>query len=216
MSEVEINMRIVPVGPLDVNCYIIWDSKKRGVVIDAGGDADRLKSLIDEESLDIRYLLNTHGHFDHIGGITELKDHLGVPFGIHREDHFQLKEAVEHGRFHGLEVASTPVADMALEDGMAVEVSDELVIDVIHTPGHTKGGVCFYLKDSGILITGDTLFAGSVGRTDLPGGDYNELMDSLKDKLMSLPGDVSIYPGHGPASTIDMELKTNPFMAPYI
>lgn len=206
-------MIVLTVGALEVNCYIIWDSgSKAGFVIDPGGDAENIKDAVKKAGVDVKYIINTHGHFDHVGADGDLRSSLGALLAIHRKDALLLADAHDHGVIFGVNIPRQPVPDMLLEDGQVLSAGS-LKLKVLHTPGHTEGGICLYAEDKGMLFTGDTLFAGSVGRTDFQGGSYEELMNSLRVKILPLGDSVEIYPGHGPSSTIGEEKETNPFMA---
>ncbi|MBI5643465.1 MAG: MBL fold metallo-hydrolase [Deltaproteobacteria bacterium] len=205
-------MKTLTVGPLDVNCYIVWDRESRGAfVIDPGGDAGSIEDVVKKEGLDVRYIINTHGHFDHVGGDAELKKAFCSPLAIHASDAPMLSDAHEHGILYGVKTPRQPEADIFLEDGMELKAGG-LILQVIHTPGHTKGGVCLLDRTNGLLFTGDTLFAGSIGRTDFEGGSFDELMGSLRDKILPLADGVKVFPGHGPSSTIGREKASNPFI----
>ncbi len=205
-------MITLTVGPLEVNCYIIWDSSTReGFVIDPGGDAETIKEAVNKEKLKIKYIINTHGHFDHVGADGELKASLGALIAVHRKDSELLKDASEHAVIFGVKTPKQPAPDILLE-GKEVFKAGTLSLEVIHTPGHTGGGVCLYAKKEGLLFTGDTLFAGSVGRTDLQGGSYEDLMNSIREKILTLGDAVKVLPGHGPSSTVGEERESNPFV----
>lgn len=200
----------IPAGIYAANCYIVFDeSTKNGIVVDPGGDVDDILASINENNIEIKHIILTHGHGDHIGGVIGLKDALGASVMIHELDKDMLIDGTKN--------LSTVMAmgsieiepDRLLKDGDVLKVGD-LNIEIIHTPGHTFGGVCIKIEDN--LITGDTLFAGSIGRTDLLGGDYNTIIKSIKDKLMIYPDDTKVYPGHGPSSTIGKEKVSNPFV----
>lgn len=209
MAEIE----TIIVGPLDVNCYIVWKKgAKEAFVIDPGGDAGEIKSALDKRGLRARYIINTHGHFDHVGADAALKADSGASVAIHPMDADLLKDAHELAPFFGQKTPRQAPPDMLLEDGMLLEAGG-LELRVIHTPGHSRGGICLYIEKDGLLFTGDTLFAGSVGRTDFEGGSMEELMTSIKKKLLPLGDSVRILPGHGTQSTIKDEKIENPFIA---
>lgn len=186
-------LKMMPVGPYQANCYILGCKKTMdGIVIDPGGDAFRIVREVSGAGLMIKYILITHGHPDHTGAAWELKNIIKAPVWIHRLD------------APGLDFPP----DGTVFDGQEIEVGTYR-IRVIHTPGHSPGGVCFYAP--GAVFTGDTLFAGSVGRTDFPGGDHNRLVKGVREKIFPLGDDLRVYPGHGPASTIGQERIRNPF-----
>ena len=204
------NMLPVVVGVLSVNCYIYYcEETKLCAIIDPGANPERIMDLIKKNSLQPMYILLTHGHFDHIGAVKELKELTGAQVAIHREDEGMLTDAVLNLSAHfGRETVQVP-PDFVLEDGDILQIG-KTSLKVIHTPGHTRGGVS-YLGD-GILFTGDTLFRGSIGRTDLPRADFSELIQSVNEKLMVLDNSLPIYPGHGSPSTLKLESITNPFL----
>lgn len=205
-------MRTLIVGALEVNCYILWDDKTRcAFVIDPGGDPKDILDAVKKERLDVKYIINTHGHFDHVGADAELKKALGSPVAIHRADAGLLLDAHDHGVIFGVKTPKQPEPDILLEDGGTLDAG-AVRLKVMHTPGHTKGGICLYDEKEGLLFTGDTLFAGSVGRTDFEGGSYEELMDSIKTKILPLEGSVKVFPGHGPDTTIGEEKESNPYL----
>jgi len=197
------------VGELGANCYLLASEEgKEAVVIDPGGDAELILNALRENCLLPTYIINTHGHVDHTLANSSLAKATSAKILIHREDAKMLSdpEANLSGWFNQ-EITSS--ADELLENGQIIEVSN-LKIEVIHTPGHTRGGICLKVKDK--VFTGDTLFASGIGRTDLPGGDYKTLLDSIRQKLLTLPDETIIYPGHGESSTIGQERKENPFL----
>ncbi|MBW7957455.1 MAG: MBL fold metallo-hydrolase [Deltaproteobacteria bacterium] len=203
----------LPVGPLEVNCYIVWDRDSgEGVVIDPGGDVEEIEAALKKEGVKVRYIINTHGHFDHVGGNGLLKSAVGSEIAIHAEDEPLLEYAHEQAVMFGLKTPKQPKPDIYLEDGVLLHFGP-LSLKVIHTPGHSKGGVCLYMENEEVLFTGDTLFAGSVGRTDFEGGSMEELMDSIFERLLPLGDNVRVLPGHGPESTIGEEREINPFIA---
>lgn len=211
-SQARAGLQVITVGALEVNCYILWDSQTRDAfVIDPGGDAGKICKVLEKERLVVRHIINTHGHFDHVGADGELKGILGAPIAIHADDAELMSEAHEHGVFFGATIAPQPVPDLFLEDGTELKAGG-LTLVVIHTPGHTRGGVCLYEKKEGLLFTGDTLFAGSIGRTDLGGGSFNVIMASIRERILPLGDSVTVLPGHGPESTIGVERRTNQYI----
>lgn len=202
-------LRTLEVGPFAANCYIAACAQtKEGVIIDPGAEGKHILRVVEDEGIKIKYIINTHGHIDHVGANAVVKEATGAPLLIHAEDgDLCHKPHASLALFAGkLKLAES---DRFIKDGEELEVGN-LKLKVIHTPGHTKGGIC--LKAEKLLFTGDTLFAGSIGRTDLPGGSYSELISAVKEKLLSYPDDTLVYPGHGPASTIREERENNPFL----
>lgn len=201
---------VIPAGIYAANCYLVYSEEtKNGIVIDPGGDVDDIMAKINELELDIKYIILTHGHGDHIGGIQELKSFIDVPVAIHKADAHMLKNGNENLSSQMAMGAIELSADILLDHGDKISFGD-LVAEIVHTPGHTLGGISIKIQDS--IFTGDTLFAGSIGRTDFPGGSYDEIISSIKDKILVYPEETIIYPGHGPASTIKREKVTNPFV----
>jgi hydroxyacylglutathione hydrolase len=192
------------------NCFILGcETTKEAAVIDPGDDADRILMILAKENLTVKYLVNTHGHFDHVGANKRMKEVTGAPLAIHTEDVPMLSQLSRSAASFGLAAENSPEPDLLLHDGDTVTFGD-ITLKVIHTPGHSRGGICLYTK--GHLFAGDTLFAGSIGRTDLPGGDYDTLIASIKEKLLALPDDTVVYTGHGPETTIANEKRMNPFL----
>jgi len=197
------------VGELRANCYLVANKEGgQAAIIDPGGDTELILETIKKHDLKPVYIINTHGHVDHTLANSSLAKATSARILIHREDARILSDPKANlsGWFNQ---AITSSADELLENGQIIEVSD-LKIEVIHTPGHTRGGICLKVKDK--VFTGDTLFASGIGRTDLPGGDYETLLDSIRQKLLTLPDETIIYPGHGESSTIGQERKENPFL----
>ena len=198
------------------NGYIVaCDDAPDAVTIDPGDEVDALLEVVREQSLDVKAILLTHAHLDHVTGVGRAKAALGVPVWLHRDDLFLYDGAVEQGRMFGLAVDRPPPVDRFYEPGTQFEFGD-LTVDVLPTPGHCPGGVCLAIGPHGgssrELFVGDTLFAGSIGRTDLPGGDYETLMRSIREVLLAFPDDTAVHSGHGPDTTIGRERRTNPFL----
>lgn len=198
------------VGQLSANCYIVGCEKtKEAVIIDPGDEVEKIVDVINQKGLHARLILNTHGHIDHCLGIHKLKEILGIDLCMHRDDLFLLEQSVEYAQFFGMKGDLPPKVDRFIEEGDEISFG-ELKARVIHTPGHTPGGVTFLIEDSAFV--GDTIFAGSIGRTDLPGGSYEKIINSIKNKLLTLPPKTKLFTGHGPETTIEKEKATNPFL----
>jgi hydroxyacylglutathione hydrolase len=197
------------VGPLENNCFIIADeNSKECLVIDPGDEPDRILNFINKNNFQLKYIICTHAHFDHVAAVSDIKEETKAKIVLHRDDLEIYKSTKDQAAAWGFELESQPEPDIFVSEGDKLEIGD-LSFEIIHTPGHSPGGICLY--GEGILITGDTLFAGSVGRTDLYGGDINKLKESFK-RLLSLPDDVRVLPGHGPESTIGHERVDNFFL----
>jgi glyoxylase-like metal-dependent hydrolase (beta-lactamase superfamily II) len=199
------------------NGYVVaCDDSPDAVVIDPGDEVGDLVRVVAQESLDVRAILLTHAHLDHVSGVARAKAASGAPVWLHRDDLFLYNGAVAQGLMFGLDVEPPPPVDHFYEPGVPF-VFGSLVADVLHTPGHCPGGVCLAIgwRESAArhLFVGDTLFAGSIGRTDLPGGDYDTLMRSIRGVLFRFPDDTPVLSGHGPATTIGEERRSNPFLA---
>jgi glyoxylase-like metal-dependent hydrolase (beta-lactamase superfamily II) len=205
---------IIPVTPFQQNCTLLWcEATKRGAVIDPGGDLDRIAAAVAETGVSVETILLTHGHIDHAGGAAELKERLGVPVvGPHEADRFLIDHLPETGRAYGIAGARVVTPDRWLSEGDTFTVG-EIAFSVLHCPGHSPGSVVFVQDEQRFAVVGDVLFRGSVGRTDLPGGDHAALIRSIKDKLLPLGDDVTFLCGHGPAGTIGEERVSNPFIA---
>jgi glyoxylase-like metal-dependent hydrolase (beta-lactamase superfamily II) len=192
------------------NCYIVGcDNTRQAAVIDPGDDSDRILMTLAESKLTVKYILNTHGHFDHVGANRRMKDATGAELMIHAQDAPMLGSLPQAAASFGMSAESSPLPDKTIDDGDAITFGD-ITFKVLHTPGHSPGGVSFHAD--GVVFVGDTLFAGSIGRTDFAGGDFNTLIASVKNKLFPLGDDVTVYTGHGPATTIGQEKRMNPFL----
>ncbi|MBF0223996.1 MAG: MBL fold metallo-hydrolase [Desulfobacterales bacterium] len=200
----------LPVGPIAANCFIVGCKKtKEAVVIDPGDEVDKILITLANSNLKVKYILNTHGHFDHVGGNKQLKKATGAELIIHSLDAPMLSMVSNGAMIFGLRCDDSPPPDRLIADGDIINFG-EISLKVIHTPGHTPGGVCFYTNGS--VFVGDTLFAGSIGRTDFPGGDYEALIKSIHTKLFPLSDNVTVYTGHGPETTIQNEKLYNFFV----
>jgi glyoxylase-like metal-dependent hydrolase (beta-lactamase superfamily II) len=198
------------VGPLQSNCFIVGDEVSgEAVIIDPGGDGDMILNTVNRKPWKVAAILNTHAHFDHIAGNAAVKIGTGAPLMAPRGDSSFMAQAHISARMYGLEVDSSPEPDRLLDDGDSIDLGDEK-IKVISTPGHTPGGATFVTSIG--IFPGDSIFAGSIGRTDLPGGDYDTLINSIKARILSLDDDTPVYPGHGPATTVGRERAYNPFL----
>lgn len=198
----------MPLGSYQTNCYIVFDNEKKAIIIDPGSQANEIIKAVKDHELEVIKILLTHAHPDHFGALKEVRDEFKVPAYIHEIDEEMLENrSVELGSMLGMKSESLK-ADIFVKDGDEIDFGNKK-IKVIFTPGHTPGGVCYLLDN--ILFSGDTLFMGSIGRTDLPGGDYDTIVESLK-KLTNLPEDTIVLPGHGPESNIAYEKVNNPFI----
>ncbi|WP_457639756.1 MBL fold metallo-hydrolase [Persephonella sp.] len=202
-------IRVLTVGPLSENTVIVIDEDtKEAVVVDPGAEKDRIKKEL--EGYKLRYILATHGHLDHVGQVGYLKKIFDVPFLMSEKDLFLINNDIFPGFGQYIGAVKCPEPDAFLKEGDCIKFG-RFSLEVIETPGHTPGSVCFYDESNSFVITGDTLFKGSIGRTDLPGGDMRRMESSLK-KLMELPDDTDVIPGHGETTKIGIEKKTNPYI----
>lgn len=202
-------MRLV-VGPLQVNCFIVADEEtKEAIVIDPGDDAQDIIRMIKDKGLLVKYIVNTHAHFDHVTANQALKEATGAALLLHEGDAPLLATISQHAKMFGMTSPSSPPADRYVKHGDVITVG-AISLKVLHTPGHSPGGIC--LLGNGFVFSGDALFESSIGRTDLPGGDLMTLINAIKEQLMTLPDETQVFCGHGPATTIGAERQENPFL----
>lgn len=216
-------LRPLVVGRLQVNCWLVACPRTReAAIIDPGAEVPRILDAVAKERLSVRWILNTHGHADHSGGVAAAKEATRAPYGIHPGDRFWIEGLRDPLLTFGLPVTGVPALDERLADAAEIPIGD-LRLQVIATPGHTQGSACFLLwepppapraQGSPHVFSGDTLFAGSIGRTDLPGGDTGSILSSIRDRLLTLPDSAIVHPGHGPDTTIGQERASNPFLRP--
>ena len=202
-------VRRLAVGPLEANCFLIGDEDSRkAMVIDPGDEPDRIMAGVKADNLSLEYIVCTHAHFDHVGAVPDIKDETGAKIIIHKDELEIYQGARDMAAFWGYDIAPLPEADILVEDGDEIRLGS-LSFRVLHTPGHSPGGMCLF--GAGVVVTGDTLFAGAVGRTDFHGGDINKLKESFQ-RLLSLPPETEVLAGHGPNSTIGRERSENFFL----
>ena len=201
-----------PVGPLQCNCTILADEETReAIIVDPGDEITRIHRRLNDLSLTLKQILITHAHIDHVGGALKLKSLTGAPIYLNEADLPLLQMMSAQAAWLGIETPETAPPDEGLVDGRQVGL-ESYPAQVIQTPGHTQGSVCLHFAPMKMVLAGDTLFAGSIGRTDLPGGDFEQIIDSIQSRLLSLPDETRVIPGHGPATTIGAERRINPFL----
>jgi hydroxyacylglutathione hydrolase len=204
-------LHTIHVGITQTNCYVVGcEETHEGAVIDPGGNPKRILKAVEESGLTIHYVLNTHCHFDHMGANAAVVAATGAPLALHPAE-LPILQARGGAAWFGVPVKESPMPDMELEDGQVLEVGT-LRFQVLHTPGHSPGGVTFYLEEEGVAFDGDVLFQMGVGRTDLPGGDWDTLVRSIREVLFALPDDTVLYSGHGPKTTVGREKRSNPWV----
>jgi hydroxyacylglutathione hydrolase len=207
-----VQVRQLPLGPLQTNCYLIGcEETLQAAVVDPSWNGRSIVATAETDGWEITHILLTHSHFDHVGGLEEVKALTGAPIYIHAEAVEMLNNTTMSAAFFGLRVSPPPSPDEYLSDGQEIQLG-ELLIQVMYTPGHAPGHVSFYLPDYRIVFDGDVLFQDGIGRTDLPGGDYATLMETIQEKLLTLPDETKVFSGHGPATTIGQERRNNPFL----
>jgi glyoxylase-like metal-dependent hydrolase (beta-lactamase superfamily II) len=201
-----------PVGPLQCNCTILGDERAgEAIVIDPGDEIGRIHRRLVDLGLKLKQILVTHAHIDHVGGALKLKRLTGAPILFNQNDLPQIKMMEEQAGWLGIATPETAPPDESLTDGEIVGLAS-CPAQVIHTPGHTQGSVCLHFAPLKLLVAGDTLFAGSIGRTDLPGGNSGQIIESIQSRLLVLPDETKVLPGHGPGTTIGVERRKNPFL----
>jgi glyoxylase-like metal-dependent hydrolase (beta-lactamase superfamily II) len=203
---------ILPVGPLQCNCSVIGDEQSHeAIVIDPGDDIEQVVALIQKHNLQVKQIVITHAHIDHVGGAMKLRAATGAPILLNQNDYALLKMLDVQAAWIGMANPGKVEIDQSLSSNDVLKAGS-LAAQVLHTPGHTEGSICLYFPVERTLIAGDTLFAGSIGRTDLPGGSYEKILRSLHERVLALPDDTRVVPGHGPLTTIGEERETNPFL----
>jgi hydroxyacylglutathione hydrolase len=203
---------ILPVGPLQCNCSIIGDETTReAMVIDPGDEIQSILALVRKHNLQVKQIIITHAHIDHVGGAMKLRAATGAPILLNQNDYELLKMLDMQATWVGMPSPGKVEIDQSIGQADTVKAGSHTA-NIIFTPGHTEGSICLYFPVEKKLVAGDTLFAGSIGRTDLPGGSFEKIIDSLHDKLLALPDDTVVIPGHGPQTTIGEERENNPFL----
>ena len=204
--------KILPVGPLQCNCSVIGDeATHEAMVIDPGDEVDDVLAIVRKHGLSVKQIVITHAHIDHVGGAMKLRAATGAPILLNQNDHALLKMLDEQAAWIGVAAPGKVEIDQNIGQADTVKAGS-LAASVLHTPGHTEGSICLYFAPEKKLIAGDTLFAGSIGRTDLPGGSFDKIIRSIHEKVLALPDDTVVVPGHGPLTTIGAERESNPFL----
>jgi glyoxylase-like metal-dependent hydrolase (beta-lactamase superfamily II) len=203
-------IKTLAVGPIQANCFILGcEDTLEAVVIDPGEEGDRILQAVADSNLTVKYIINTHGHMDHVSANKRIHEVTGAPIFIHALDAPMLDQVANSAAAWGLKADNSPAPERKLQDGDEITFG-KITLSVIHTPGHTLGGISLYAKDD--VFVGDTLFAGSIGRTDFPGGSFETIKESIQQKLFTLGDDVRVHTGHGPTTTIGQEKRHNPFV----
>jgi glyoxylase-like metal-dependent hydrolase (beta-lactamase superfamily II) len=205
-------LKTLPVGPLQCNCSIIGDeTTHEAMVVDPGDDIEAILAIVRQHKLEVKRIVITHAHIDHVGGAMKLRALTGAPILLNQNDYALLKMLDMQASWLGMATPGQVAIEASIADGDALRTGN-LTANVLHTPGHTEGSVCLYFPTEKLLLAGDTLFARSIGRTDLPGGSFEKIMRSLRDRVLTLPDDTLVIPGHGPRTTIGEEREENPFL----
>ncbi|UGB29507.1 MBL fold metallo-hydrolase [Metabacillus sp. B2-18] len=204
--------RQLPLGPLQTNCYLFFNERKECLIIDPGGDGKKLISLLEQQHIKPLAILLTHAHFDHIGAVDDVRKQWGIPVYVHKQEKDWLSDSSLNGsQFFMAGAVSVAEPDKLIKGEGKLEIG-EFSLQVYETPGHSPGSVSFYVEEAGIVFSGDALFAGSIGRTDLPGGNHEQLIKSIHNKLLNLPEETIVLSGHGPVTSIEQEMESNPFL----
>jgi len=202
-------------NPFQENTYVVYDETGEAIVVDAGcytpSELDKVKFFIENKKLNVKYILLTHGHIDHILGVDSLKKLYNIECLAHSDDIPLIQTSPSHGLMFGLVLEKAPEVNQTIKEGDVIKFGNS-TLEVIHTPGHSKGGICLFSRNQSILFSGDTIFRRSIGRTDLTDGNYDVLIDSIKSKILTLGDNVVIYPGHGDSTTVEFEKDNNPFL----
>jgi hydroxyacylglutathione hydrolase len=203
----------IPLGPLQTNCYIIYDETLSCLIVDPGENPKKLSAVIEQLELKPEAVLLTHAHFDHIGAVDRIRDKYGIKVYIHEKEKDWLTDPALNGSRHFMlnEPIKARAADHLLKNEGEMSIGN-FTFDIFETPGHSPGSVSFYFPMANFVVAGDALFQGSIGRTDLPGGNHNQLIKSIHDKLLVLPEETEVLPGHGPTTTVGLEMDSNPFL----
>ncbi len=203
-------LKTLVVGPLQVNCYLVGcEQSRQAAVIDPGDNVDDILLSLAEEKLELQYIINTHEHFDHVGGNKRLREVTGAQLLAHPRAAAEIVNISSRGAVWGMIVEDSPPPDRTVDEGDLVKIGDSIELKVLYTPGHSLGSIS--LLGPGMVFVGDLIFAGSIGRTDFPGGDYQTLIRAVREKIFTLDSETVIYPGHGPATTVGREKLSNPF-----